>query len=140
MAVNTRTEYALRVLIELAEHGMLSAQKICDTQKLPKKYIEHLLAMLKTSNIVKSSAGSLGGYSLSRKPDEINFRDILSAVEDASFDTSCVPNSGRHCLGSGCKLSLFFHELNGKISEVLGAYSLSDIHKYFKEGHSDETR
>lgn len=140
MAVNTKTEYALRVLIELAEHGLLSAQKVCDTQKLPKKYIEHLLAMLKSANIVQSAAGSQGGYSLTRKPEEISFADILKAVEDSSFDSSCVPENGRHCLGNGCKLSLFFHELNDRILDVLSNYSLADIHKYFIEGQKDESR
>lgn len=134
MAVNTRTEYALRVLIELSDSGVLSAQKICDAQKLPKKYIEHLLSLLKSAGIVVSSAGSLGGYTLSKDPAQISFLDILNAVEDSSFDTSCDSDSARHCLGEGCTLTHFFLALNTKLQGIFGSYSLADVLKVWKEG------
>ena len=52
MAVNTRTEYALRALLEIADSSReaVSAKKICQRQALPKKYIEHLLADLNSLN------------------------------------------------------------------------------------------
>lgn len=129
MAVNTRTEYALRVLIELAhcDGESISAQKICAAQNLPKKYIEHLLALLKNAGLVNSTAGSLGGYSLAKSAQGISFRDILEAVEDRSFQTSCITESPKHCLGKNCALIPFFSELEERLQDIFGSYSLHSI-------------
>jgi Rrf2 family protein len=132
MAVNTKTEYALRALIEIHTSGHISAQKICEAQSLPKKYIEHLLALLKAAGMVNSSPGSLGGYTLSKPPEEISFADILRAVEDNSYTASCSESSGRHCVGDGCHLSPFFNELESKLQEIFMSYSLSDILKIWE--------
>lgn len=134
MAVNTKTEYALRILIELAGGGRMSAQKICEAQKLPKKYIEHLMALLKSAHIVQSTTGSKGGYSLTRAPKDISFAHVLAAVEDNSFDASCEVGSARFCLGEECKLTYFFQALNDKILAVLEAYTLADILKIWNKG------
>ncbi|MCB5260385.1 MAG: Rrf2 family transcriptional regulator [Candidatus Cloacimonetes bacterium] len=132
MAVNTKTEYALRALIEIYEHGHISAQKICEAQKLPKKYIEHLLAMLKGAGLVNSNPGSLGGYSLASKPQDILFSDILKAVEDDSFNTACTEYNKKNCLGETCPLKLFFEQLENKLQQVFSSYTLQDILKIWQ--------
>ena len=135
MAVNTRTEYALRVLIELAENGKMSAQKICDSQKLPKKYIEHLLSLLKKAKIVSSSAGSMGGYELAKPVEKLSFADILAAVQDYSFQTACKGKEQKHCIGPRkCSLRPFFNELNSGLDQLFGAYTLDKILKIYNEG------
>lgn len=135
MAVNTRTEYALRILIELADNidHPISAHKVCEAQKLPKKYIEHLLALLKNAGIIYSSAGSQGGYRLSRLPDEISFADVLKAVDDNSFDTACAGFSSAYCIGPSCALADFFNILDEKLNAIFGSYSLADIMKFWKK-------
>lgn len=132
MALTTRTEYALRALLEIADKGQISAQKICDNQRLPKKYIEHLLSLMKAEGIVISKAGSQGGYSLAKKAEEISFYDVLDAVEDSSFVTECSDEANRHCIGPNCSLSFFFSELEIKLQEVLKSYSLQDIFGIWK--------
>ncbi|MCK9556470.1 MAG: Rrf2 family transcriptional regulator [Candidatus Cloacimonetes bacterium] len=132
MALNTKTEYALRVLLEIQEQGHVSAQKICEAQNLPKKYIEHLMAMLKTAGLVNSSPGSLGGYALAKKPEEISFADVLAAVEDYSFNTACVDTSREHCLGDSCTLSSFFNEIQNELQQVFSSYTLKDILKIWQ--------
>ncbi|HOQ84067.1 MAG TPA: Rrf2 family transcriptional regulator, partial [Candidatus Syntrophosphaera thermopropionivorans] len=84
MPVSTKTEYALRALVEIAEHpeGTISAQNICNQQQLPKKYIEHLLSSLKNAGLIISSAGLKGGYVLAQSPDAITLYDVMKAVDD----------------------------------------------------------
>jgi len=118
MAVNTKTEYALRSLLEIADKGHVSAQKISEAQRLPKKYIEHLLSLLKSANLVRSNPGSTGGYELSRPADEINFLDVLQAVQDDSFSASCAQRDGQFCFGKGCTLSPFFNRLESEMTEI----------------------
>lgn len=134
MAVNTRTEYALRALLEIADshNEAVSAQKICDKQDLPKKYIERLLGNLKNAGLINSSAGSRGGYCLSREASEITLQQVLQAVEDDSLDPTCNSSSTRFCPGGTCSLRGFFGELGGEVQKLLSGYTLETIYQTWK--------
>ena len=134
MAVNTKTEYALRVLLELSEAKQMSAQKMSDAQQLSKKYIEHLLSLLKSAGIVKSSIGSKGGYVLAKDLTDISFLDLLKAMEDNSFNAACDLDSQRSCMGEGCNLTVFFDILEHRLHEVFASYTLADVKRVWKEG------
>jgi len=134
MAVNTRTEYALRALLEIADSPLeaVSAQKICAHQALPKKYIERLLSNLKTAGLVESSSGARGGYQLAKPAAQISLRQVLKAVDDDSLDPTCNTGSTRFCPSGDCALRMFFTGLGEKLSELLSAYSLADIYQGWK--------
>ncbi len=130
MPVSTRTEYAIRALLEIANQKgeALSAQKICANQTLPKKYVEHLLGSLKKAGLISSSAGSRGGYVLARPAPEISLREILEAVEDQNLELSCAFDK-QYCLGADCGLSRVFAEISQKQRRLLDGYSLETIRK-----------
>jgi len=134
MAVNTRTEYALRALLEIADspNEAVSAQKICERQALPKKYIERLLSNLKTAGLVLSSSGSHGGYNLAKTPREITLNIVLDAVNDDSLDPTCNLGSQRFCPVGECTLSAFFTILGSKMQLLLSSYTLADIYASWK--------
>ncbi len=134
MAVTTRSEYAIRALLEIAEGGaeQISAQRICDRQELPKKYVERLLGNLKSAGLISSSAGSKGGYILAREKADIHLADILAAVEDDSLNPTCSSGSNRFCPKGQCELRGFFGELGTAINKILAEYSLEDIHRKWK--------
>lgn len=134
MAVNTRTEYALRALLEIADSPTeaVSASKICDKQDLPKKYIERLLGNLKNAGLINSSAGSRGGYSLAVAAREISLQQILNAVEDDSLDPTCNTASTRFCPGGKCSLRGFFSQLGSEMQNLLSAHTLETIYQTWK--------
>lgn len=133
MPINTRTEYALRALLEMVDHEeAISAREICQRQNLPKKYVEHLLSGLKAAGIVRSSSGALGGYQLGKEPEQINLQDIMDAVGDDSFDPACHGGRDAYCLGGRCGLDSSLERLASDISSVLRSYNLKDIHSHFK--------
>lgn len=137
MSVNTRTEYALRALLEMQWDSAdpVSAQKICDRQQLPKKYVEHLLSALKSAGLISSSAGSRGGYTLSRPPEQISLLDVMQAVEDNSMHMDCIVNKGEHCLGDSCCLSAFFMDISEAQKELFSRHNLKTImDRYYLHG------
>ncbi|HNX36874.1 MAG TPA: Rrf2 family transcriptional regulator [Candidatus Cloacimonadota bacterium] len=140
MAINTRTEYALRALIEMVDSGdtPLSAREICVRQELPKKYVEHLLAGLKLAGVITSCSGSKGGYTLTRPADEITLRAVMNSVEDNTFDLNCYSGRDAYCLGENCGLSSVFGNLTTKLNEVLDSFTLNDFYKHYKERHTKE--
>jgi len=137
MSVNTRTEYALRALLEMYWNSVepVSAQKICDRQQLPKKYVEHLLSALRGAGLISSSAGSRGGYALTRAPEEISLLDVMRAVDDTSLHMDCLANKGEHCLGDSCRLSAFFMALAEDQKQLFASHSIKSIaEKYYPKG------
>ncbi len=64
--------------------------RIAEAQDVPAKFLEHILADLKRSQIVGSARGADGGYWLQRSPDEITMADIIRAVEGPLADVRGV--------------------------------------------------
>lgn len=136
MSVNTRTEYALRALLELqsSSEEPVSAHKICLRQHLPKKYVEHLLSALKTAGLIASIPGSRGGYTLSRPSREISLLDVMTAVDDHSLEMDCTVGKGTHCMGEDCRLSSFFQELSQDQRRLFASRNLQDIALHYFSG------
>ena len=129
MQISTRTEYALRALLEMIKSSEIpiSAREICERQKLPRKYIERLLGNLKSAGLVESSTGAKGGYVLAKQPAEINLLQVMQAVEDRSWEMSCVSNPPEHCIGQECNLHLVWDEVYQNVKGILSGYSLDKI-------------
>lgn len=94
MRTTAKVDYAVRAAIELArayptDGGRavpLTRQAIADAQQIPSKFLEHILADLKRSQLVGSVRGADGGYWLQRPPDEITMADIIRAAEGPLAD------------------------------------------------------
>ena len=54
-------------------------------------YIEKILQALKKAGLVVSHQGNQGGYTLAKKPSEITLRQIIEAIEGATFEIFCQP-------------------------------------------------
>lgn len=94
MRTTAKVDYAVRAAIELARAyptgegrpAPLTRQAIADAQGIPSKFLEHILADLKRSQLVGSVRGADGGYWLARPPDEITMADIIRAAEGPLAD------------------------------------------------------
>ncbi len=130
MAINTRTEYALRALLEIMNNKAepVSASEICRKQELPKKYIEHLLSGLRTAGFISSTSGSKGGYVLSKPAEQIGLYDIMLAVEDTSWDLSCNSKGNKYCIGAGCLLHSLWDDVSVRMQTILQDYTLQAIY------------
>ena len=129
MQISTRTEYALRALLEMAkvENEPISAREICERQHLPKKYIERLLNNMRTAGLVESLSGAKGGYILARKPEAISLLSVMQAVEDHSWEMSCISNPPEHCLGRECGLYVVWGDVYNNMKSILDGYTLERI-------------
>ena len=94
MRITAKVDYAVRAAIELARAYPtddsrpvpLTRQAIAEAQDIPSKFLEHILADLKRSQIVGSVRGADGGYWLHRPPAEITMADIIRAAEGPLAD------------------------------------------------------
>lgn len=84
MKITTKTIYGLQALFEIALRGGVvgvSSAEIAKGQKIPLKFLEQILSILKRNKLVKSYRGREGGYVLSRLPKEITLLDAIEALE-----------------------------------------------------------
>ena len=80
MMVSTRGRYALRVMIDLAEHsngGYIPMKSVAERQEISLKYMEKILRLLVGANLVEGVHGKGGGYRLTRAPQEYPINEIL---------------------------------------------------------------
>ena len=80
MMISTRGRYALRMMVDLAEHkteGYISLKDIAERQEVSKKYLEQIIPMMNRSGLLQTVRGYQGGYRLSREPKEISVWEIL---------------------------------------------------------------
>ncbi len=129
MAINTRTEYAIRALLEIMESGNepVSTTDICKRQSLPKKYVEHLLSGMRSAGIIQSTAGSKGGYLLATEPDSIYLYSIMQAVDDTAWELSCNMKGNRYCIGQECGLQAVWSQISNQLQDLLKSYTLQTI-------------
>ncbi|MBQ1422286.1 MAG: Rrf2 family transcriptional regulator, partial [Firmicutes bacterium] len=84
MMVSTRGRYALRVMVDLAENskdGYIPMREVAARQEISLKYLERILPLLVSSNMVEGVHGKGGGYRLSRDPSEYTVGEILRVTE-----------------------------------------------------------
>lgn len=95
MRFTTKTEYGLVCLVYMVRHGSLTpvtVKEIVRDEQYPSAYIEKILQSLRVAGIVDSKQGSQGGYVLSREPEQINLKEIISALEGGIFEVFCEPD------------------------------------------------
>ena len=78
MVISTKGRYALRMMLDLAQHGQegfVSLKHVSERQEVSLKYLEAITASLNRAGLVRSQRGKEGGYRLSRPAAEMSSRE-----------------------------------------------------------------
>ncbi len=84
MKISTKGRYALRFMIDLAQHdanGFTALRDISERQKISIKYLEQITSLLSKFGLLQSVRGPQGGYKLSRPVSEYKVGEILRITE-----------------------------------------------------------
>ena len=131
MNVTSKGRYALRVMLDLAQHpdeGYISLKTVAERQDLSMKYLEAIVGALKKAGLVDSSRGKEGGYSLLRPPEEYSVGEILRSTEDKLAPVSCITAEGVACAQASACLTLpMWRELDELTNAYLDTVSLRDL-------------
>jgi Rrf2 family protein len=81
--ISAKSDYAVRALLALATHGPepVRGEILATEQRLPRKFLEAILADLRRAGLVRSQRGAVGGYCLARNPGEITLGQVIRAVD-----------------------------------------------------------
>ncbi len=99
MKISAKTDYACRALLELALHwpseAPLHVNDIAARQKIPMKFLPHILIALKQFGYVQSARGQKGGYVLLKAPQAIRLRQVIENFEKEPFARRMSKKSGK---------------------------------------------
>ena len=142
MKISTKGRYALRMLLDLAEHqncGFIALKDIAERQNISKKYLEQIIPIFNRSGILKTIRGSQGGYQLAKTPDKYTVGEILRLTEGSLSPISCVEEESTTCERSGdCAMLPVWQGLYKVINEYLDGITLQDILEQQRERYMND--
>ena len=131
MLVSTRGRYAIRVMIDLAEHmngKYIPMKEIADRQDVSLKYMTKIIQALTKSGMLDGQHGKGGGYKLNRDPEEYRVGDILRLTEGTLAPVACLDETDCKCDRSfECRTRPMWNELDKLISEYLDGITIADL-------------
>ena len=131
MMVSTKGRYALRVMIDLAEHNQgqyIPSRDIAGRQMISEKYLESILATLTRAGLLQGVRGKGGGYRLTRPLSECSVGEILRLTEGSLAPVSCLDGDTNACPRAGqCSTLPMWEKLDRLINGYLDSVRLSDL-------------
>ncbi len=131
--ISTKGRYAVRVMIDLAEHTDLKnvpLKDIAERQQISKKYLEAIVKDLVSAGLVKGSSGKGGGYKLIKSPDEYTVGEILESTEGPLASVACIADKTYDCPRKDfCQTLPLWEEFDGMVHDFFFSKKLSDLTK-----------
>ena len=139
MKISTKGRYALRMLIDLAEHqkeGYVALKDIAQRQDISKKYLEQIVPLLNREHMLKTNRGFQGGYLLAQPPEKYTIGDILRLTEGSlsPMDPSEIGQAG----GGEYAMLPIWQELDRIINDYLDSITLQDILERLQEQYAND--
>ena len=129
--ISTKGRYALRVMIDLAEHkkdGNIPLKDIAERQSISKKYLEIIAKELVESGLVSGTSGKGGGYRLSREPKDYSILEILEVMEGTVAPVACLECGAKECpRRSFCKTLPIWQEYYDLSRDFFSSRTLADL-------------
>ena len=131
MKISTKGRYALRLMLDLAQHkdeGFIALKDIAERQDISKKYLEQIVPLLNKADILRTNRGYQGGYMLAKPPDKYTVGDILRVTEGSIAPVSCLDSEVNNCPRcNDCMTLGVWKGLNEVIVNYLDGITLQDI-------------
>lgn len=130
MKISTRTRYGMRAILELAlahKQEPIQIKVIAERQKISNKYLEQLIAIMKSAGLVRSIRGPHGGYLLAKPPEEIKLSQIFRILEGPVFAVECIEHDEICPRCADCITRQLWIQMNDAILSVLDSRTLQDL-------------
>ena len=131
MLISTKGRYALRVMVDLAEHqseGFIPLKVIAERQEISEKYLESIIKLLVKAKLLNGVRGKGGGYRLTKSPDQYTVGSILRLTEESLAPVACLDRNKSGCPRAGkCQTLPMWEKLDSLINGYLDSVSLVDL-------------
>ncbi len=135
LKVSSRSNYALRALIDLAQHSNGKPVQLHDVAQrtgISAKYLEQILVALKPTGIVRSRAGIHGGYTLGRPPSAIKVGEVIRHLDGPLAPMACASVTAHQTCDNcwdeeTCSLRSLWFDVRNAIADILDQTSIADV-------------
>ena len=131
MKISTRGRYAIRVMLDLAEHNSgeyIPLMDIAKRQEISEKYLESIVAALSRNKLVNALRGKGGGYRLAKAPEEYSIGSILRVTEGSMAPIACLENEPNECERAGeCRTLKMWQDFYKLINDYFENITLQDL-------------
>ena len=131
MLISTKGRYALRVMIDLAEHqteSFIPLKVIAQRQEISEKYLENIIKLLVKAKLLNGLRGKGGGYQLTKTPEQYTVGTILRLTEESLAPVSCMEEGASACTRmSECRTLPLWQGLNKVINDYLDHITIADL-------------
>ena len=119
MRITQEADNAVQIMDCLVKHGTrLDARSISDSTGVTLRFTLKILRKLVKSGIVKSFIGVTGGYELAKKPEEINLRQVIEAVDGPIAISRCL-SGNVPCDLKVTECSCYYHLIFANVSKSI---------------------
>lgn len=129
--ISTKGRYALRVMIDLAEHpedDYIPLKDIASRQEISEKYLEIIIKVLVKENLLKGLRGKGGGYQLTRKPSDYTVGEILELTEGTLATVACLASDAKECSRKDNCLTLpMWKKFDTMVHDFFYSITLTDL-------------
>jgi Rrf2 family protein len=131
MMISTKGRYALRVMIDLAEHqtdGYIPLKEIAERQEISEKYLESILKVLVKEKLLAGLRGKGGGYRMTKSPENYTVGTILRLTEGSLAPVSCLEEDAAVCMRAAhCRTLPMWRELDKIVNNYLDNVTVADL-------------
>ena len=129
MQLTSRTEYAVRAMIDLARlgGGQATAREIAKRQDIPPKFLPQIMVDLSRAGLVQGTRGSGGGVRLAVDPAKVTIRRIVDAIEGPMALYNCLEEGGVCKRQGRCEVQHIWAWAQSRFLEALDEFTLQDI-------------
>jgi len=130
MRLTTKGRFAVTAMIDLAlrqDNGPVTLAAISQRQNISLSYLEQLFGKLRRNELVESTRGPGGGYSLGRKASDITVADIIVSVDEPLDATHCGGKENCQSDGTRCMTHDLWTTLNARMLEFLESVTLQKL-------------
>ena len=129
MRLTTKGRFAVTAMIDLAlrqHNGPVTLAGISQRQRISLSYLEQLFGKLRRHQLVESTRGPGGGYTLGRPAKDVTVADVIFAVDEPLDATQCGGKENCHD-DQRCMTHDLWSNLNAKMVEYLDSVNLADL-------------
>lgn len=129
--ISTKGRYALRVLIDMAEHrgeAFIPLKEIAQRQGISEKYLESIVRHLVQGGILEGLRGKGGGYRLRKNPEDYTVAEVLRMTEGPMAPVSCLSPGADACeRAASCRTLSLWQGLDQVVNDYLESVTISDL-------------
>ena len=133
MMISTKGRYALRVMIDLAEHkadGYVAMKTVAERQNISLKYLERILPVLVKAGMIEGVHGKGGGYRLTGEATTYRVGDILRLTEGNLAPVACLECGAAPCeRREECRTIKLWENLHAAVTDYIDSVSRADLIK-----------